>query len=343
MDKRERIFRYLAACPPAISGQKGHNQTFALACSLYNGFALTEAEVLEYLSMWNPRCQPPWSESELAHKARQAANAQHTKVRGHLLGDAGFTPDDYRCHAFESKPEPPKPVKQVIDPATAIEVYLKGEMRNIADLYEASPVKPSEDYTRDGILLVHHLFRRGELVNFVTDYRMQQGKSGDEKPVPSGYGSTIDRDDLIADWELMGMPSSPCGGWMRMNPMDGKGISDKNVTAFRHILLEFDSIPLDLQISLFARIMLPISAILTSGGKSVHAWVRVDAPDLTSYKDASHMLLKMLERFGLDGANKNPSRLSRLPGVNREIGHKGDARQRLLYLSPNPRQARICP
>ena len=341
MDKQERIFRYLAACPPAISGSGGHNQTFALACSLYNGFALSEAETLEYLKMYNSRCRPEWSEAELAHKAQQAALAQHTKPRGHLFGGNGsFSKEDFKGTSFPAKPQP-KPAAPPIDPATAIEVFLKGFSCTEADIYDASPVKPSGDFTQDGILLVHHLFQPGELVNFVTDYRITETKIG-TKPVPQGYGETIERGELIDLWGL-GMPASDAGGWMRMNPMDGQGIADKNVTSHRYILLEFDSIPTDLQLSLFARLPLPIACILTSGGKSLHAWVKADSADATCYRDDVTMLLKLLARFGIDGKNKNPSRLSRLPGVTRKLGATGDGRQRLLFLNPRPQQTRILP
>lgn len=336
MDIHERVCRYMVSVPPAISGHGGHNQTFSLACALYNGFGLDESQVLEYLRLYNEKCQPPWSESELIHKARSAANATHSKERGHLIGNNGFTPSDYRYTSFE-KPEKKieEPEKVFIDPATLIENFLDGERYTESDLFEASPIKPSDDFARDGILLVENLFKPGELINFVTDFKISLNKDKTEKAIPHGYGSTIERDNLAAEWEF-GMPQSKAGGWMRMNPMDGKGIADKNVTSFRHILLEFDSMPLDLQLSLFHKLNLPIAAILTSGGKSVHAWVRSNAIDETAYRDDSNMLLEMLGCFGLDKKNKNPSRLSRLPGVIREIGGAGDNRQRLLYLNPKP-------
>jgi len=342
MDKHERICRYLAKCPPAVSGQNGHGQTFALACSLLNGFGLSEEETVSYLMLWNPRCDPPWTESELRHKAQSAATAQHSKVRGHLLGDNGFSKEDYSCTSFQAATKvEPKPAL-VIDPSTAIEIFLKGFRCVESDLWDASPIKPSEDWTQDGILLLQHLFQPGEVVNFVHQFTMKDDKAGVKKPVPSGYGESVERNELMDLWSL-GMPTSDCGGWMRMNPMDGNGIADKNVTAYRHILLEFDSIPLDLQLCLFGRIPLPISCIMTSGGKSLHAWVRADSADATCYKDDAAMLLKMLSRFGLDAKNKNPSRLSRLPGVMRKLGAGGDGRQRLLYLNPNPTQSRILP
>jgi hypothetical protein len=331
MDLHERICRYLASVPPAVSGAGGHNQTFSLACALVNGFGLEAGQALQYLTDWNVRCQPPWEEKDLVHKVESALAATHAKPMGHLKGDGKFTKDDYRSVSFPGVEKP----AVVFDPATSIEIFLKGFKCSESDLWEASPVKPADDFRDDGCLVVQHLFKVGEIVNYVTDFTTNK-----EKAIPAGYGRSVERNELLDLWSL-GMPESEAGGWMRMNPMSGAGIGDKDVTNHRHILLEFDSIPLDLQISLFARIPLPISCILTSGGKSVHAWVMSDSMDLTSYRDDSAMLLKMLARFGVDTKNKNPSRLSRLPGVVRRSGASGDGRQRLLYLNPNPQQRAI--
>lgn len=338
MDLKERILRYVANVPPAISGSGGHNQTFTLACALVNGFGLTRDDALYLLQQWNVRCQPPWSDAELLHKIDSAEKASHSKPRGHLVnGNGTFHKEDFKPSSFPSK-EHPAPI--VIDPATAIEVFLKGFKCSESDLWEASPVKPSEDWTQDGCLLVQHLFKPGEIVNFVTQFKLDEDKAGKQKAVPVGYGESVERNELLDLWSL-GMPASDCGGWMRMNPMDGQGVKDASVTSYRHILLEFDSIPLDLQLCLFGRIPLPIACVMTSGGKSLHAWVRSDSPDATGYKDDAQMLLKMLSRFGLDAKNKNPSRLSRLPGVLRRHGATGDGRQRLLYLNPKPEQRPI--
>ena len=82
---QERIAKYLDAMPPAIAGSGGHNQTFSVACSLYNGWNLSEEHTLAWLKVYNERCEPKWSERELAHKAASAAKAEHKKPRGHLL------------------------------------------------------------------------------------------------------------------------------------------------------------------------------------------------------------------------------------------------------------------
>jgi len=81
-----RINRYLDSMPASISGQAGHDRTYHAACVLVWGFALSETAALKFLSRFNARCRPHWSEAELRHKVRDAVNVtDHTKPRGHLV------------------------------------------------------------------------------------------------------------------------------------------------------------------------------------------------------------------------------------------------------------------
>jgi len=82
---RERIERYVAACPPAISGQNGHDQTFTVACALVQGFDLSPEDAYSFLARYNHRCEPSWSERDLRHKLHDADRAQSYKPRGYLL------------------------------------------------------------------------------------------------------------------------------------------------------------------------------------------------------------------------------------------------------------------
>jgi hypothetical protein len=82
---RERIERYIDACPPAICGQRGHDQTFCVACVLVQGFDLSPHDAFAFLDRYNQRCEPPWSERELLHKLADADRAPSYKPRGYLL------------------------------------------------------------------------------------------------------------------------------------------------------------------------------------------------------------------------------------------------------------------
>ena len=68
----ERARRYLAALPPAVSGQHGDVTTFRACCRLVRGFLLSDDEALALLHEWNSRCEPPWTERELVDKIRRA-------------------------------------------------------------------------------------------------------------------------------------------------------------------------------------------------------------------------------------------------------------------------------
>ena len=70
--------------------------------------------------------------------------------------------------------------------------------------------------------------------------------------------------------------------------------------------------------ALLLRSYLPIAALIDSGGKSLHAIVKVDAPNRAEY---DRRVAQVLSRVPCaDTQNKNPSRYSRLPGVAREEG-----------------------
>ncbi|HKC40884.1 MAG TPA: DNA-primase RepB domain-containing protein [Gemmatimonadales bacterium] len=71
-DVVERARRYLAALPPAVTGQHGDSATFRACCRLVRGFCLTDADALALITEWNTRCAPPWTERELADKIRRA-------------------------------------------------------------------------------------------------------------------------------------------------------------------------------------------------------------------------------------------------------------------------------
>jgi len=79
--------------------------------------------------------------------------------------------------------------------------------------------------------------------------------------------------------------------------------------------------------------IVPVAMICTSGGKSVHAWLRMDCEDRRAWShDTGTLFDDWLVPLGADGACRNPSRLSRLPGHYRQ---EKQGWQKLLYLNPN--------
>ena len=109
------------------------------------------------------------------------------------------------------------------------------------------------------------------------------------------------------------------GAWIRFNPLDGKGCKNENVTEFRYALVESDETAIEKQNAIIRELELPVACLVHSGGKSLHAIVRIDAADYNEYRKRVDYLYKVCEKNGLkvDGQNRNPSRLSRMPGVIR--------------------------
>ena len=114
------------------------------------------------------------------------------------------------------------------------------------------------------------------------------------------------------------------GAWIRFNPLDGKGVNNANVTEFRYALVESDSMEIEKQNALIRDLELPVAVLVHSGGKSLHAIVRIDAQDYSEYRKRVDYLYDICKQNGMtiDTQNRNPSRLSRMPGIKR-----GDQKQ----------------
>lgn len=110
------------------------------------------------------------------------------------------------------------------------------------------------------------------------------------------------------------------GAYIRFNPLDGEGVSDSNITDYRYALVESDGISVEMQNAIMRELELPIACLVHSGGKSVHAIVKINASSYTEYKKRVDYLYSICDKNGLkvDKQNKNPSRFSRLPGVVRK-------------------------
>jgi RecA-family ATPase len=131
--------------------------------------------------------------------------------------------------------------------------------------------------------------------------------------------------------------STRLGLFIRLNPMQQHGSRDEQVTSYRHVLVEFDRdreghpIPKEDQHAVIAASGLPVSVLIDSGNKSLHAWVRVDAKDEAEYRKRVAVIWDCFETSGLplDRQNRNPARLSRCPDGWRTVDGE-PRRQRLL-------------
>ena len=119
--------------------------------------------------------------------------------------------------------------------------------------------------------------------------------------------------------KVLGDYNGEAGAWIRFNPLDGKGVRNENVTEYRYALVESDSMEIGKQHALIRELELPVACLVHSGKKSLHAIVRIDAADYAEYRRRVDYLYDICRKNGLeiDQQNRNPSRLSRMPGVMR--------------------------
>ncbi|WP_088187564.1 AAA family ATPase [Desulfosporosinus sp. FKA] len=118
---------------------------------------------------------------------------------------------------------------------------------------------------------------------------------------------------------VLGDYKQEVGAWIRFNPLDGNGVKNENVTDFRYALVESDDMEIDKQNAIIRELELPVACLVHSGKKSLHAIVKIEAANYDEYRKRVDYLYSILKKNGLnvDTQNRNPSRLSRMPGVMR--------------------------
>ena len=193
-------------------------------------------------------------------------------------------------------------------------------------LLEASPVPIDWTVDRDGIEVLRRLYAPEERLFLGTKY-----DGGPQYVQP------------VSEW-IRRMSRGFMPPHIVPNPLTGKQGATKDgkpsyradacVEKFRFAVLEFDSMPREQQIWFWAGVKLPVAALIDSGGKSIHAWVRIDAQSAAEWTErVEEKLFDVLGAVGIDSSCKNEARLSRTPGHLRD----GNRPQRVLYLAPEGR------
>lgn len=345
----DRARRYVAQMDPAVEGSGGHSATFAVACALVKGFDLTRDEALVVLSEYNERCSPPWSPADLNHKIASADAAGDSKPRGYLL------------NGEKRKPEEPgvarEPKKQIVRPRryelAALRSFAEGCRQPIDKEWLAarSPV-PVEHGNRPGLAsdVLDFLFEPDDLV-LMFKRQWSQGDFGhwrhrsfrlarergvkaepSQIPTESNAGMLLMCAPVDGQWRIVpgGYDKKGQPKWSRRNT--------SCVTRFPYLVLESDDAPVDLWLRALGMLELRIAAIFSSGGRSVHTLVRIDAGSKAEFDDCSRVMAAALEVVGADAQALKGLPMSRVPGVRRvETGRV----QELLYLDPDPRWARL--
>lgn len=184
---------------------------------------------------------------------------------------------------------------------------------------------PSDEPTEDASQLVKYLetlFESSDNVGYVTESWKK-----DDRFLPSKGHCDRTAGQLIEALSkcggdigsVMGDYNPEAGAWIRFNPLDGKGVKNDNVTEYRYALVECDNMELQEQRSIIEKLKLPVACLVFSGKKSIHAIVHVGASDNIEYRKRVEYIYQVCNKAGLsvDIQNKNPSRLSRMPGVLR--------------------------
>lgn len=182
---------------------------------------------------------------------------------------------------------------------------------------------PLEQRKQDIVTYLTTLFEPEEYVGYVVNtFALPDGK---QSPAMGNYSRTVQQilDGINGTTQLenvFGTFNKEMGAWIRFNPIDGKGVKNDNVTAFRYMLLESDNMSLGKQKAILEQLELPIAAMVFSGGKSIHAIVKVDAYSYEEYRKRVDFIYSIAQKNGFkpDKKNRNPSRLSRMPGVMRD-------------------------
>lgn len=358
MEVIDRARAYVEKMEGAQSGAGGHDRTFAVACVLVDGFALGEADAMRVLLEYNKRCDPPWSERELHHKV---ASAMRTAGQsGHLLKTY-----ERRAMGAASAPSPAsqpkkKPKRPEYDEAKLAAFVKSAPPVDEEDFRAASRVGlPREQGGEVAEAFLNCCYEGGERVLIFTSemsqgqflYEVgrglfQLGKKPTEKAKPANV------------WPLGGangvffLAAPVTGSWEKLGAKLSRR-SGASVTSWRWMVLESDDAPPELWLKFLSMVQLPIAAIYSSGGKSYHALIRVNARTKGEWDMIRDKLLyPLLCPLGGDGAAMSAVRLTRLPGMMRRGARGKDGEisfysaprlQRLIYLDPkaNPLGPRV--
>ena len=168
------------------------------------------------------------------------------------------------------------------------------------------------------------LFEASENVGYVTESWFNEEK---QKYLPTKGAWDRTAGELIQQLNkcngdigsVIGDYKNEAGAWIRFNPLDGKGVKNENVTDYRYALVESDDTEIEQQNAIIRELELPVACLVHSGGKSLHAIVKIEAGSYDEYRKRVDYLYNVCRKNGLkiDTQNKNPSRLSRMPGIER--------------------------
>jgi hypothetical protein len=297
--------KYVRQCAPAISGQEGHKATFRVAVALVRRFGLNEAEALAVMLDWNRTCQPPWEEADLRYKI---TSALHTAPK---TGPVSSSPRAKGARIIKSRRADPR-----FEPETLARIAAKLPAADFEFMKARSPICPE---TQTPATFLNHLYRPGEKV-IVFDVFQSQGRHVcimSEPPYDTGGLDHLRTGCLKGVWFL----SNPVDGEFHPNPRQGNKLSrrsEESVTAWRYLLVESDQAEPIPWLAALVQLPLRIAAIYSSGRRSIHALLRLDAGSKADLDAKAAKLKPMLIALGADPKGMKAVQLTRLPGCYRD-------------------------
>jgi hypothetical protein len=247
---------------------------------------------------------------------------------------------------FTTPPRRPTPAP-TFDPVKLEKLARRLEGVDPAWLAARSP-KRTDNRTPASFL--HELYRPGEQV-LIFDNQRSQGQAVWTHQQPPFDALELDcfrTGRRLGVWFL----AQPVTGEYYQNDQgEPSRRSRQAVTSWRYAVLESDVANPEHWLSALAQIPLPIAAIYTSGGKSIHALARIDAVSKDDWDSWARVNKRVLVILGADAAALSAVRLTRLPCCERLgtldkggnfVTYNEPRLQRLLYLDPEPVAQPIC-
>lgn len=263
--------------------------------------------------------------------------------------------------------ERPAPIEPY-HPTLAMQVADANPVRDIDDdwLLAHSPIRIPDTPAKWPAMLLDALYTPQDNILIFTKFASQgqllytPGSGAvrlEERPPRAGY--------LPGKRTPSGFPKgAQAGVWFLAAPITGEWQPNDNnrdkhgaklgrrhaacCTKFPYLVLESDDAPPAVWLAILTQLAEPIVAIYTSGGKSYHALIRVNARTKEEFDAHRRAYVTRLAALGADPAAITAVRLTRLPGCLRYgVGEGNDHRpyltadgqpaprmQRLLYLHP---------
>lgn len=349
MELIERVRRFVAACPDAIAGQGGHATTFRVVCSVFWGFGgskgLSETECWAVLNEYNGRLGEKWTERDLQHKVRSVFRGVQRFPQGHLVDGEGGQERPIYVPAAKSREKVKFDAEKL---ARVQRAEWKCDFAWLRARSSHDPMKVECGAMIDALFDAEERVMAFTAMRSVGDYMRWRGEWFALGRNPQQRAQRVKEGPKRSREGCVMLIQPVDGAW---HPVTGKtNLSRrtmKSVTAWRHMLWESDEAPHEQWLNALAQVRMPIVAITTSGGRSLHALVRVDAESYDEFSRIRLAARECMTELGFDPhALSNPTAAMRLPNTWREGKMKGGqfepfpngARcQRLIYFNPEAR------